>query len=102
MYPNGTHGALEGHNIPQTSHRQTSKCEIHRELCVFAADVFNAYACACVLSPGAIRMVRVKSRLVCGVSAANMPRFLLNISQLGRRIKARTHACGRSMGMGSC
>ena len=66
---NGTDGALEGHNIPRTTHRRTSEYMYSREPCVLA-NVFNAYAHARVLStckPGSIPKVCVKYRLVCGV-----------------------------------
>ena len=43
-------GALEGHNIAQTPPGRTSKCLILRDPYVFAGDLNDAYAHACVLS----------------------------------------------------
>ena len=56
---NGTDRALEGHNIPQTSHRRNSKCEFHQESSMFHAGLSNVDARARVLS--------MQQAVACGV-----------------------------------
>ena len=62
---NGTDKVLEGHNIPRTSYRRTSKCEYYCEMCVFVAELTDAYARMRVLSTqGAMAVGRLSREFV--------------------------------------
>ena len=97
---NGTDRALERHNIPRTAPRRTSKCEFHRESCM-SPPMFSMHALAhvCCHRGGCVRFGSDLALFV-AFSAAIILWYIVNISQLGHGIKARTHYSLSPYGMG--
>ena len=84
---NGADGAMEGHNIAWTTPGRTSKCFIFRDACMFAGDLKNAYARACVLStPKAVRDRGVLLRF-----AGSLVDFSINIVHKSSPMGVFTH-----------